>query len=347
MTAIPPFMSATPGPAEHACRLEPAQRLERMIGAEHRVHVAGEQQLHRRVGPDRQMQVAAMRRLRCARPSASIASTGAGSTSAISPGSAAKASASSAGDRRQPGEVARSAVDRRPGLDLAQHRRRRARARRTRCSMLMSAPPWRRGPSAACGHATQPTSPANAVAAIARYMSRLNGTISSGSRCGSTHFQCAEFGMLGGDVDVARRRRGSAPGTSPGTWPLHLPFHNLPRRSRRAGRSATAADASAICSTRCGAIPVSSSSSRSAPPTAPRPCRARPAASATPRRVLSIRRPTHTCPCGLSSITPTPRRYFDRRSSCSSPFLPSPLPASRAARQGGACFALRRARGAD
>ena len=86
------------------------------------------------------MQVAAVLRARSLRPPASTASTGAGSTSASSPGSAAKASASSAGHRRQPVEIARPAVDRRPGQHLVEHRLGARRARSPSRSVDDSSP---------------------------------------------------------------------------------------------------------------------------------------------------------------------------------------------------------------
>ena len=103
---MPPFMSASAGAVERLV-VDPALVLERMVGGKHGVHVPGQQQPPRGLGADPQDQMPAVLPARLRGRRRSTAVTGAGSTSSTSPGSAAKASASSAGLRRQPGEVAR------------------------------------------------------------------------------------------------------------------------------------------------------------------------------------------------------------------------------------------------
>ena len=57
-------------------------------------------------------------------------------------------------------------------------------------------------------------------------------------------------------------------------------------------------------------MPVSSSSSRSAVAHGSSPLSIPPCGICQASSVLSMRRPTHTWPRSLSSITPTPRRYL-------------------------------------
>ncbi len=104
------------------CRVvEPAGLLERVVRSEHRVHVAREEQLQRRIGPHLQVQVAAVRDLdslsggidrlhRCRVDRPDLARQ------------CRECIGEEAGDLLQPVEIARPAVDRRPGKQLVEHR---------------------------------------------------------------------------------------------------------------------------------------------------------------------------------------------------------------------------------
>ena len=92
-----------------------------MIGSEYRVHMPGQQHPHRRIGALDDMQVAAMH-LRRDAPEGVDMIDGAGVDQRRYPAHWCHGCGQLLSHGVETGEVAAAAVDRRPGLDLRQHR---------------------------------------------------------------------------------------------------------------------------------------------------------------------------------------------------------------------------------
>ena len=219
MTAIPPFMSATPGPLSTPSS---SQRVSwNAWSAPNTVSMwPVNSSCTGAVGRTRQMEVAAVLDRRPCVPAA---------VDRLDRRRLAPARARRAARRRRrpagPAIVASPARLREPLLTAAQRQRpgrasaRPRRARSLSCRVWTSAPMASApSPSRCSERHTAYRYSANSLSRR-RYRSRLNGTISVGKLGRLDPFPVAEFGMLGGDVRRRCPRRGSGTGYQSWRWP--------------------------------------------------------------------------------------------------------------------------------